>query len=252
MKHTTLKAISLSLLMLCLFMSVSIVTIWQAFTPLSVSSLRTSTGVIEENGKGLYLHTGDIRSPLVKVSPFDDYVYHTDGTKVHIFDNYHFNDTGTVHSFSDAFSFYIHQLTFPTNTFTWTITGPDGTVRYMATWRDSLVTIERTVLEPQQPITAYGNSIVVCATCFITSSTSAYFTGVYSTNEKVLESITNAFTPVLITDALPLNVKNVTVRMNNGQPFITEKGDMGIRYEEPWHLIEVKSKTPKQVMTLSL
>lgn len=251
MHHSRPTSIAQSFLLLLLFMSVSLLTVWIAFAPLSVSALRTTSGVIEENGKGLFVHTGDIKAPLFRVSPFDDYIYHADGKKVHIFDNYHFNDSGTVHTIGDAFTYYLHELTLPSNTFTWTITGPDGTVKYTATWIDKQITITRAIIEPDVAITAYGNSLVMCETCFVSSSRSAFFTGVYTTNNKLAISLTNGFTPVLITDILPSSVMDVTIRSLRGEALFSVMGDDGISYEEPWSLLEVKAKNATQKITLS-
>lgn len=235
------------------FLLIAFLSSYRVFSQMTASVLRTPFGVLEENGKSLLYHQGNAKNPLLKVSPFDDYIYLANGEKKHLFDESNKVSTSVLHSPLDAFFYHVRQLTFPVNTLTFHIAGEDGDVLYTASLSAKSLTVSRDITKISEQIVAYGNAAVMCNQCLITdSSNTVYFSGVYTTNQKLFTASTKHFTPLLIREDLPVGVSQIYIANTDGKRLWGITGNDVIHYEEPWRLLEVKSISPIQNLQINL
>ena len=251
MNFTTITSVFKSLFFLTLF---TWGTLWSslfAFSRLSTNSVKTPYGVLEQNGVSIVFHQGDVLNPYLKLSPFDDYVYLTNGKKEHVFNAKEEKSVETKMSFLEKVQFHLATMFHKTTSLSWHAVSEKREIIYTASLSEKELGINRQIIKDStKGIIGYGNALVLCHGCIVTDQTRVFFTGVYTTNNKLSLAANDSLTPILVSEQLP-ETESLFIR-KDGKKLFQLNSDGEVSYQEPWRLLEIKSKNPTQKVEVYL
>ncbi len=251
MNFTTITSVSKNLFFLILFIGGILWSSLFAFSRLSTNVVKTPYGVLEQNGVSIVFHQGDVLNPYLKLSPFDDYVYLTNGKKEHVFNAKEEKNVKTKMSLWEKVQFHFSTMFYNTTSLSWSAVSEKREIIYTASLAEKELGINRQIIKgSSKGIIGYGNALVLCHGCVVTDTDRIFFSGVYTTNNKLSLAANDSLTPILISEQLP-EIESLFIRKDGKKLFqLNSSGE--VSYQEPWRLLEIKSKSPNQKVEVYL
>ena len=250
MNFTTITSVSKSLFFFILFIGGILWSSLFAFSRVSTNVVKTPYGVLEQNGVSMVFHQGDVLNPYIKISPFDDYVYLPNGKKEHVFNEKEEQSVKTSMSFWEKVQFHFSTMFHTSSSLSWHVSSEKREIIYTASLSEKELGIKRQIIKDSTKVVGYGNALVLCHGCVVTDTDRIFFSGVYATNMKLSLAVNNSLTPILVGEQLP-ETERLFIRKDGKKLFqLDSSGE--VSYQEPWRLLEIKSKSPDQKVEIYL
>lgn len=252
MKNNTILSLTVKIFVFLIFVLLGLKSMRESFSEVPPVALRTPYGILEENGASLLYHMGNSAEPLLKFSPFDDYVYLATGEKQHVIDLQEAKKNKSFRSFSSNFRYHFNALTLKNPEFVWTAQASERREIYTARLEKGELTVKRRIILPGKvQITGYGNAVVICQECLVTDRYArVFYSGVYATNKKLSLALSKRFTPVFIPAQLPSDVSVVEVIKGEKSVF-TLPVTQEVFFYEPFRVLEFTSPISSQNIKLN-